>query len=197
MQRMVVQSEGEKHLQAYLEYRMIVGDRDGGVLLPEAEYEKLRKEFYAKREEHNLHFVDTSKMISGGKNKRLQSGSEEMKYEQRKQKGSKTKVYSSISPLELYNKEPDFSLSQFRTIPEEPVKSRVYSSRMLPLKKPSSNTISSTTSTTNSRPSLSKPSSSSTTNRKPSSTPIDRKPLPSVSRFTEVKKEVRTTSIRK
>ncbi|KAG2382543.1 hypothetical protein C9374_005123 [Naegleria lovaniensis] len=109
MERLVVKNEAERHLQAYLEYRMIVGDRDGGVLLPENEYEKLRKEFYAKREKHNLHFVDTSYI--GGTNKRHQPNSEEMKYEKSKSDPSKSKtriLKPNVSLLDLYKTPPKF-----------------------------------------------------------------------------------------
>eukprot|EP01027_Heterolobosea_sp_BB2_P002108 GEZU01003178.1.p1 GENE.GEZU01003178.1~~GEZU01003178.1.p1 ORF type:complete len:219 (-),score=18.26 GEZU01003178.1:172-828(-) len=49
MSRFTLKAEAQDHVQAYLEYRMIVGDRDGGKLLNESEYEKLREDFYAKR----------------------------------------------------------------------------------------------------------------------------------------------------
>ena len=102
MERHIIGGEAEKHVQAYLEYRMIVGDRDGGVMLPEKEYEKLKKDFYAKREKHGLHFVNTN--FLQGKNRRLESGADESKYEASKERGKKTKILKNVSLLELYNR---------------------------------------------------------------------------------------------
>ncbi|KAL9641572.1 hypothetical protein ABK040_013492 [Willaertia magna] len=110
MERMVFQNEAQNHIQAYLEYRMIVGDRDDGTnLLPEKEYEKLRKEFYKRKEEEGVHFVNTS--FLRGKNKRTDVNSLESKYEKAKSmRGNKTKVVkTNVSLFELYNTAPTFS----------------------------------------------------------------------------------------
>lgn len=49
MERYTIQTKAQDHINAYLEYRMIVGSKPNDPLLPEAEYGKLRKEFYAKK----------------------------------------------------------------------------------------------------------------------------------------------------
>jgi hypothetical protein len=78
----------------------IVGKRDNGNLLPEHEYEKLRREFYAKREQNNFHNVDYSWIDSGENTCKASHGSS---FSRKKSKQSSSTIYcSSITPLELF-----------------------------------------------------------------------------------------------
>lgn len=52
MERLVIAKENEKHIQAYLEYRNIVGDDDGGKLMSEAEFEAYKKKVAEARKNH-------------------------------------------------------------------------------------------------------------------------------------------------
>ncbi|KAL0491826.1 hypothetical protein AKO1_010208 [Acrasis kona] len=116
MQRGILKSEATGHVDAYLEYRMIVGDRDNGQLLPEAEYEKLRKEFYEKREQHGTHFVNTGFLRNPNKPRRALDGIKalpggDMKSNQRNLPGGKGSrvIDPSVSPLDLINRVPSFT----------------------------------------------------------------------------------------
>lgn len=52
MERLIIPKENEKHIQAYLEYRNIVGDDDGGKLMSEAEFEAYKKKVAEARKNH-------------------------------------------------------------------------------------------------------------------------------------------------
>jgi Protein FAM221A/B len=52
MERLVIGKENEKHIQAYLEYRNIVGDDDGGKLMSEEEFEAYKKKVAEARKNH-------------------------------------------------------------------------------------------------------------------------------------------------
>eukprot|EP00049_Salpingoeca_infusionum_P011216 m.192947 g.192947 ORF g.192947 m.192947 type:complete len:280 (+) comp14871_c0_seq2:145-984(+) len=52
---------GKDSVQAYLEYRKIVGDRDGGVLLGDEEYQAMRREYY-EQHPHEQRARQTRKM---------------------------------------------------------------------------------------------------------------------------------------
>lgn len=45
MERFIIKGEAAENLNAYLEYNLIVGNKDGGNLLPENEYKKMRDDF--------------------------------------------------------------------------------------------------------------------------------------------------------
>ena len=52
MERLIIPKENEKHIQAYLEYRNIVGDDDNGKLMSEAEFEAYKKKVAEARKNH-------------------------------------------------------------------------------------------------------------------------------------------------
>jgi len=120
MDRNIITSSGAAHVDAYLEYRMIVGNRDGGHLLPEHEYEKLRKEFYENREKNNFHSVDYS-WLEGAPRPRPRSE----KNKQLKSQSSMRLYCTDITPLGLLNKEP------FSSLPEPTPTTKRGTSRML------------------------------------------------------------------
>jgi hypothetical protein len=113
MERHVMKSEAKSHIDAYLEYRMIVGNRDNGVMLPEAEYEQLRKEFYENREKHGTHFVNTGflrnptrprRALDNGTKKALPSG-DIGSYKKQLPGGKGSRVLdNSVTPFDLINR---------------------------------------------------------------------------------------------
>ena len=52
MERLIIPKENEKHIQAYLEYRNIVGDDDGGKLMSDEEFEAYKKKVAEARKNH-------------------------------------------------------------------------------------------------------------------------------------------------
>lgn len=52
MERLVIGKENEKHIQAYLEYRNIVGDDDGGKMMSEEEFEAYKAKVREARMNH-------------------------------------------------------------------------------------------------------------------------------------------------
>lgn len=52
MERLIIAKENEKHIQAYLEYKKIVGDDDNGKLMSEAEFEAYKKKVAEARKNH-------------------------------------------------------------------------------------------------------------------------------------------------
>lgn len=124
MERHILKNEAQSHIDAYLEYRMlvflyfsfftefrIVGDRDNGQLLPEKEYEKLRKEFYEKRDQHGTHFVNTGFLRNPTRQRRALDGTKARTGEDIKttknqlpgRKGSRV-IDTSVTPYELINR---------------------------------------------------------------------------------------------
>jgi len=52
MERLIIGKENEKHIQAYLEYKNIVGDDDGGKLMSDEEFEAYKKKVAEARKNH-------------------------------------------------------------------------------------------------------------------------------------------------